>query len=106
MQQLQKKAEQKKSALRRAAIEDSIHVQVANSFEQMAFWQTEAVDRQTTYQTLTDFVERNLKTSAKSGVTGLEALNDYLTAAQSYLESLRENNIAKARLEWAVGKDL
>ena len=102
----QKKAEQKKSTLRRAAIEDEIHVQVAQSYGQMAFWQNEALQRQETYQTLSNLVEQNLKNTPKYGISALEALRDYLHTAQSYLQSLRENHTAKARLEWAIGKDL
>ena len=102
----QKKAEQKKSTLRRAAIEDEIHVQVAQSYAQMAFWQQEAQQRYETYQTLAQLVEQNLKNTPKYGVAALEALHDYLQTAQSYLQSLRENHTAKARLEWAIGKDL
>lgn len=102
----QKKAEQKKSTLRHAAIEDEIHIQVAQSYGQMAFWQDEALARQETYQTLTNLVEQNLKSTSKSGVSGLEALQNYLQTAQSYLQALRENHTAKARLEWAIGKDL
>ncbi len=102
----QKKAEQKKSTLRRSAIEDEIHVQVAQSYTQMAFWQQEAQLRRETYQTLSNLVEQNLKNNPKAGVSGLEALQNYLQTAQGYLQSLRENHIAKARLEWAIGKDL
>ncbi len=102
----QKKAEQKKSTLRRAAIEDEIHIQVAQSYGQMAFWQDEAQQRQKTYQTLTNLVEQNLKNTPKYGVSALEALQNYLQTAQSYLQALRENHTAKARLEWAIGKDL
>ena len=98
--------EQRKSALRRSAIEDKIHVQVASSFEQMLFWQTEATQRQETYEALSGLVEKNLKNASKSGVSVLEALREYLITGQSYLEALRENHIAKARLEWAIGKDL
>ena len=102
----QKKAEQKKSTLRRAAIEDDIHVQVISSYEQMVFWQDEVQTRKKTFTELSAQMERHLKTAPKTGVDGLEALQAYLQTGQSYLQSLRENHIAKARLEWAIGKDL
>ncbi len=101
----QKKAEQRKSTLRRAAIEDEIHIQVVSNYEQMIFWQTEAQDRQETFNALSSLVQRNLKNTPKSGLLVLEALCDYLQAGQEYLQALRENHLAKARLEWAVGKD-
>ena len=102
----QKKAEQKKSTLRRSAIEDKIHVQVASSYEQMRFWQQEAVARQETFQDLTTLLNRAAKNDPHEGISSLEARREYLHAGQSYLEALRENHIAKAQLEWAIGKDL
>lgn len=102
----QKKAEQKKSTLRRSAIEDKIHVQVASSFEQMRFWQQEVMDRQETYQELTALLDRGAKNSSHNDLASLEARREYLQVGQAYLEALRENHIAKAQLEWAIGKDL
>lgn len=101
----QKKAEQKKGTLHRAAIEDNIHVQVTSSFEKMAFWQEEVKTRQNNYQEIQSLVKQNLP-AVSSGVTPLEALQGYLQTAQLYLKALRENHIAKAELEWAIGKDL
>lgn len=102
----QKKAEQKKGTLHRAAIEDSIRVQVSSSFNKMAFWQQEVKNRKETYETLGIGVSKQLRQAPHSGVTALEALRDYLQTAQNYLEALRENHTAKAELEWAIGKDL
>ena len=102
----QKKAEQKKSTLRRAAIEDSIHNQVTSSFEQMMFWQKEAQERQQTYDNLCALVKRAMRSSSKTGTAALEALQDYLHTAQDYLHALLENHTATAQLEWAIGKDL
>ncbi len=102
----QKKAEQKKSTLRRAAMEDKVHLQVAASFEQMMFWQQEVLARQKTYQELDEIIQPALKTSGRAGIGPLEALQAYLKAGQDYLQALRENHIAKAELEWAIGKDL
>ena len=48
-QSAQKKAEQRQSTLRRSAIEDKIHVQVAQAHAAMTFWQTEVLTRQETF---------------------------------------------------------
>ena len=101
----QKKAEQKKGTLHRAAIEDNIQVQVTSSFEKMAFWQKEVQTRQDNFKEIQTLVKQNLP-SVSSGVVPLEALQGYLQTAQLYLKALRENHIAKAELEWAIGKDL
>lgn len=102
----QRKAEQKKSALKRAAIEDKIRVQVAESFEDMFFWQKEVLQRQATFKQLETLMKQADKTTVKTGVAPLEALQDFTKTAQDYLEAIRQNNTAKAQLEWAIGQDL
>lgn len=100
----QKKAEQKKGTLHRAAIEDTIRVQVTSSFGKMKFWQQEVLDRGEMYQSLTKLFKQ--QPAVSSGVTPLEAFLGYLQTSRLYLEALRENHTAKAELEWAIGKDL
>lgn len=102
----QKKAEQKKSALQRASIEDKIRVQVAGSFAAMQFWQKEVQARQTTFDQLTALLEKAEKSGSKQGLSALEAMQAYTQAAHDYLEAVRQNLVAKANLEWAVGQDL
>ena len=90
----QKKAEQKKGTLHRAAIEDTIRVQVTSSFEKMEFWQQEALSRRDAYQSLTKLLQQQPTTS--SGTAPLEAFQGYLQTARLYLEALRENHTSKA----------
>lgn len=102
----QKKAEQKKSALRRSQIEDKIRVQVANSFAEVNFWQQEVLTRQETFNRLTALLERASKNSSPQGLAPLEAVQAYAQTAHSYLDAVRQGLLAKAELEWAVGQDL
>lgn len=102
----QKKAEQRKSSLRRAAIEDKIHIQVAESFASMRFWQEEVLSRQTLYRDLKDRIENAGKTAHKQGSAPLEALLAFEQTAAGYLEAVLKNRVAKAELEWAIGQDL
>lgn len=102
----QKKAEQKKSSLRRAAIEDKIRVQVAESFEKMRFWQQEVLERQTVYRDLKNQIEQAEKSASTAGADPLEALQAYQQTAFGYFDAIRQNRIAKAELEWAIGQDL
>ena len=102
----EKKAGQQKSALRRAAIEDKIRVQVAESFENMLFWQQEVLDRQAAYDDLNKLLAQASKNQPKTGTAPLEGLQDYLKSAQGYFQAVRNNHIAKAELEWAIGQDL
>lgn len=101
----QKKAEQKQSALKRSAMEDKIHVQVAESFENMMFWQTEVLDRQEAFNEVASLLKEAEKT-AKAGVTPLQALTAYRQTASDYYESVKNNLSSKAALEWAIGQDL
>ena len=102
----EKKASQQKSALRRAAIEDKIRVQVAESFENMLFWQQEVLDRQAAYDDLNKLLSQASKNQPKTSTAPLEGLQDYLKSAQGYFQAVRNNHIAKAELEWAIGQDL
>ena len=99
----QKKAEQKKSALRRANIEDKIRVEVARSFEEMRFWQEEVLIRQAQFNRLAGLFE---KAGTAHNAAALEALLAYTQTAQEYLDAVRQNLITKAKLDWAVGQDL
>ncbi|MGN0016691.1 MAG: TolC family protein [Candidatus Avelusimicrobium sp.] len=102
----QKKAEQRKSSLRRAAIEDKIRIQVASNFESMRFWQDEVLQRQAVYRDLKTRIEAAGKTAAKTGTSPLEALLAYEQTAAGYFEAILKNRVAKAELEWAIGQDL
>lgn len=102
----QKKAEQRKSSLRRAAIEDKIRIQVAGNFESMRFWQDEVLERQAVYRDLKTRIETAGKTASKTGTSPLEALLAYEQTAAGYFEAILKNRIAKAELEWAIGQDL
>ena len=102
----QKKAEQRKSALQRSQTEDKIRMQVAERFEEMYFWQEEVQQRQESYRQLTAALEKAEKTASKQGLAPLEALQIYAQNAYDYFDAIRQNLIAKAELEWAVGQDL
>ena len=102
----QKKAEQRKSNLRRSETEDTIRRQVASRFDALRFWQEEVLSRKQELRELTSLLERAERTSSKTGTIPLEALRAYWQASQDYLEAIRQNRLAKAELEWAVGQDL
>jgi len=102
---IQKKAEQKKSSLRRAAIEDKIRRQVASGLEDMRFWQDEVLARQNAYEKL-DALLTKAPRPAASNASALEGLLAYQQAAYAYLDAIRHNLTAKAELEWAIGQDL
>ncbi len=104
-QMVQRKAEQKQSTLRRAAIEDKIRVQVAENYAELAFWQTEVFSRQHAWQEVQKTLARAEK-AARPGVSALEALDAYYQTGKNYYDAVRHNLASKAGLEWAIGKDL
>lgn len=101
----QKKAEQRKSSLRRAAIEDKIRTQVAGSFESMRFWQQEVLERQAVYRDLKDRLA-GAQNAPKTGTAPLEALVAFEQTADGYFDAVLQNRTAKAELEWSIGQDL
>lgn len=98
----QKKAEQKKTVLQRAAIEDTIQRQVVKSYNDLSFWQEEVLLRKKAYEKLETLVNKNKSPNSYT----FEALQAYLQVTNNYLEALKNNQIAKAKLEWAIGQDL
>lgn len=98
----QKKAEQKKTVLQRAAIEDTIQRQVVKSYNDLSFWQEEVLSRKKAYEKLETLVNKNKSPNSYT----FEALQAYLQVTNNYLEALKNNQIAKAKLEWAIGQDL
>ena len=101
----QRKAEQKQSTLRRAQIEDTIRVQVAQQYTNMMFWQTEVLNRQNTWEEVQKSFSKAEKTAAIN-LQALEALQAYYQTGKDYYIAVRENLSAKAGLEWAIGQDL
>ena len=104
-QNAQRKAEQKQSTLRRAAIEDSIRVQVAENYADLVFWQAEVISRQQTWRDVQKLLSQAERAAAPD-LTALEALDAYYQTGRSYYEAIRQNLTAKAGLEWAIGQDL
>lgn len=104
-QNAQRKAEQKQSTLRRAAIEDKIRVQVAESCADMVFWQAEVFSRQQAWKDVQKLLAQAERT-ARPDVNALEALDAYYQTGHYYYQAVRSNLAAKAELEWAIGQDL
>lgn len=101
----QKRVKQKENYLRRASIEDSITLQVAESYDNYAFWREEAVLREAAF-TRMKAAFTSAEKNAGVSLSALNALEEFYKTNTSYLNALKENNIARARLEWAIGQDL
>ncbi len=101
----QKKARQKESYLKRSSMEDNINVQVAENFDNCSFWSSEVWEREGAYEKLKTKFSQAAK-SASVSLSALNALEELYKTRVSYLEAVKENKVAKVRLEWAIGQDL
>ncbi len=101
----QKRAEQRQTVLRQAAIEDTVRLQVLETYNNLNFWQTETPNRIKTWKAIKtqfkDFMKDNY--SLKDS---FDSLNYYYQAGVKSLEAQKEHLVAIANLENAIGKDL
>ena len=101
----QKRAEQRQTVLRQAAVEDTVRLQVLEAYDNLNFWQTETPKRIKTWEAIKtqfkDFMKSNypLKDS-------FDSLNYYYQAGVKSLEAQKEHLVSIANLENAIGKDL
>lgn len=101
----QKRAEQRQSNLKRAAIEDSIRSEVLQAYNNLMFWQEEAAARIETW----DEINKELKKidpRTLSKEESIKVLDYYYEAGVNYLEGIKEHMLAIAKLELAVGQDI
>ncbi|MBO7605717.1 MAG: TolC family protein, partial [Elusimicrobiaceae bacterium] len=101
----QKRAEQRQTVLRQAAIEDALRMQVLEAYNNLNFWQTETPVRIKTWEKIETQFKDFIKTDSALKDT-FESLNYYYQAGIKSLEAQKEHLMAIASLENAVGKDL
>ncbi|MGN0022594.1 MAG: TolC family protein [Elusimicrobiaceae bacterium] len=101
----QKRAEQRQSNLKRAAIEDSIRSEVLEAYNNLMFWQKETAVRISTWDSINkELGDLNYDTLSKE--EAIKVFNYYYEAGVDYLEGIKEHMLALARLELAVGQDI
>ena len=101
----QKRAEQRQTVLRQAAVEDTVRMQVLEAYNNLIFWQTETPVRIKTWNTIKTQFKDFMKTKSTLKDT-FESLNYYYQAGVRSIEAQKEHLTAIANLENAVGKDL
>ena len=101
----QKRAEQRQTVLKRAAIEDSIRMQVTEAYNNLLFWQKETATRIQTWDSINKELG-NIETSQLSKEDKLKAFEYYYKAGVGYLEGIKQHMLAIAKLELAVGQDI
>ena len=101
----QKRAEQRQGQLKRAALQDQVRLEVRQACDQLAYWKLEAGLRNQQYRTVSGIYDKAAAGAAVS-LGKLKALMTVIEMRLSYLESVTESTLARARLERAVGRDL
>jgi Outer membrane protein len=101
----QKRAEQRQTVLKRAAIEDGIRMQVTEAYDNLMFWQKETAARVQTWDSVNkEFKALDFQKLSKE--EKLKALEYYYKAGVGYLEGIKQHMLAVAQLELAVGQDI
>jgi len=101
----QKRAEQRQGQLKRAELQDQVRLEVRQACEQLAYWKLEAGLRSQQYRAVSGIYDKAAPAAAAS-LGKLRALMTVIEMRLSYLESVTESTLARARLERAVGRDL
>ncbi|MDR1684502.1 MAG: TolC family protein [Elusimicrobiota bacterium] len=101
----QKRAEQRQTTLRRAAIEDAIRLQVRSAYNNLSYWQAQAQARRKDWEA----IREDFKNIDKSGLAGedvVKAFEYYYKTGVGYLEAVKRHLLCVAELELAVGQDI
>lgn len=101
----QKRAEQRQTILKQAEIEDQIRIEVAQAYNKFVFWQTEAQNRQTTWEDISKDIKK-INFTDMSKEEAIKVYEYYYKAGVDYLEGIRQYKLAIAALELAVGQDI
>ncbi|MDR0645626.1 MAG: TolC family protein [Elusimicrobiota bacterium] len=101
----QKQAEQRQTVLRRAAIEDSIRVQVREAYNKLMYWQGEVSARADKWEKMNKEIS-DVENSGLENIDIVKIFDYYYKTGVSYLEGVKQQMLAIAGLELAVGQDL
>jgi len=101
----QRRAEQRQGELNRAGTQDRVRMEVRRAHEDLVYWQTEVDSRQAKLRSLEErFAAVSAK--AKPSLSALRAYAARYELHKSYLEAVKNQLSARARLEWALVHDL
>jgi outer membrane protein TolC len=101
----QKRAEQRQGDLKRADLQDKVRMEVQNSYDKLQYWQEETKLRRDNWKFLNDTydsISKRQKVSPESMRAAQAVFNSHL----SYLQSVKEQLLAKAKLEWSLGSNI
>lgn len=101
-----RRAEQRQGDLARASMEDTVRLEVRQSYDNLMFWQAEAEKRKKACDRLEKTYFAALKSDTKPNLDALAAGQAVLASKSSYLEAVKNQLVSRGELEWAIGQDL
>lgn len=101
----QKRAEQRQGNLKRAELQDKVRLEVRQAWKKLDFWQSESMRRQSAWMELSEQYESQSLRLPPS-VAALRAINSLYQSQRRFIDGIRQQLLARANLEWAVGRGL
>lgn len=99
----QKRAEQRQGDIKRSELQDKVRLEVRQAYENLDFWQKEAAKRSSVW---TELSGQYSAAGQPSSIAAVRAINALYENQKKFIEGIKEQLLAKAALEWAVGRDL
>ena len=100
-----KKAEQRQGDLNRADMQDRVRLEIRQAFDQNIYWQGQVLSREKLYNHLYAQYTATLRVTTPA-LAAIQTAGDLCSARLDYLEAVREQLLARARLEWALGQEI
>lgn len=101
----QKRAEQRQGELKRAELQDRVRLEVHQAYENMQYWQKEWPERYANYRKVKELYDAARREAGNSLAQARAAIS-LAKLELSYLTAVTEHILARAKLEWAVGREL
>ena len=101
----QKRAEQRQGELARAALQDSVRLEVRQAAETLRWWQEEWPRRESQYKRVQSLYD-DATGKPGSALSRLRARDGLLEMRLAYFSAVTEHILARARFERAVGREL
>ncbi|NLO91343.1 MAG: TolC family protein [Elusimicrobia bacterium] len=102
----QRKAELRQGDLKRSGMQDKVRLEVRQYHNELMFWQDTVRRMQENKDSLEQAYSATAQKAPAASMSALRAAKVVQEADSRYLDSVENQLIARARLEWAVGHDL
>jgi outer membrane protein TolC len=101
-----KKAEQRQGELKRAEVQDRVRMEVRQAYENLQYWQREFPRREQLYKRVKELFDAAAAQAPGQSLSRARAMVELGEIYLRYLTAVKEQILARAELEWAVGREL